>query len=126
MTKTLQILLDDEEHKLFKLWCTSKGKKMSEFMKEVIIKCVEGFDPDEVIKKLAEVDAYKIVELTTASGIRVQLPIPNLVETINGQVHITVPEDTAEEDIEFLGTIPNSLIKTNKDWRTELPLEIKT
>jgi len=122
MPKTLQIILEEEVHRKFKLWCISKNKAMSEFVKELILKCIEGFDPNEVIKLTSMIDACRHVELTTASGAVIRLPIPNLVEKVGNQTIITVPNDTAEEDIELIGTVPNSVVKTNKEWRTDVPL----
>lgn len=124
MTKTLQVVLEDETHLRFKLWCVSKGKQMSEFMKELISKCIEGFNPDDVIKQTMSVETCKHVELVTAGGTRIRLPLPNLVEKEGNHTVITLPNDTADEDIAFVGTVPNTIVKTNKDWRTEIPMEV--
>jgi len=124
VTKTLQIVLEDETHRRFKLWCVSKGRQMSVFMKELISKCIEGFDPDDVIKQTLSVETCKHVELTTAGGTRLRLPLPNLVVKEGTHTIITVPDDTSDEDIEFIGTVPNVVVRTNKDWRTEIPMEV--
>jgi hypothetical protein len=97
---------------------------MSEFMKELIGKCLEGFNPDDVIARTLSVETCKHVELTTAGGTRLRLPLPNLVEQEGTRTIITVPDDTSDEDIEFIGTVPNAVVKTNKDWKTEIPMEV--
>jgi hypothetical protein len=125
MTKTLQVILEEEEHKNFKLWCTSKNTTMAEFVRKLVLACIEGFNPNDVIKRTAMIDSCKHTELTTASGVVIRLPIPNLVEKEGTQTVVTVPDDTAEEDIEMIGTVPNTLVKTNKEWRTEIPMEVK-
>lgn len=124
MTKTVQVVLEDELHKKFKLWCDSKDKKMAEFLKDLILKCIAGFDPEETIKMSMAVEACSHVELPTAGGHSIRLPIPNFVEQEGDHKVITVPDDTSEEDIALIGTIPNTIVKTKKEWKTEIPLEV--
>lgn len=124
MTKTLQVVLDDTIHRNFQLWCISRNKKMAEFLKEIILKCLEGFDPTEYIKMSIAVEACSHVELATAGGHTIRLPIPNFVQQEGDHRVITIPDDTSEEDVALIATIPNTIVKTNKEWRTEVPMEV--
>jgi len=124
MPKTLQVVLDEEVHRQFKLWCISKNTTMAEFIKKIIDKSIAGFNPDEIVRQVMMVETCRHVEMKTASGADVRLPIPNHVVQEGNRFVITVPDDTSEEDIALIGTIPNSIVKTNKEWRTEIPLEV--
>lgn len=124
MPKPIQVIVEDDIHKRFKLWCDSRGKQMAEFLRDIIMKCIEGMDPEEVIKAALSIESCTHVELTTASGHVIRLPIPNSIEQEGDHKVITVPDDTSDEDLALIGTIDNSIVKTNKTWKTEIPLEV--
>lgn len=125
MTDTIQFTISDEKHTSFKIWCMTQGYSMSRMLRDIVNKCLEGFDYEQVISEFKSLGAYRVNVLDLPSGDSLKLPLPNTVrEGPGGQLLILVPGDTSDEDISLISTIPNSVVQTVKEWGTEMPLEL--